>query len=158
MSGFEFIDRGNRMSLLRFATVLGIVLAMSSVLFAFDQTDDPSRVMAPKRVVIQLCSPTADAGAGCNPAGRVSKSTTFGVRQGVNGSIATARYCVHELAQTPRLVRESISATAATIRGVSANSADTTDSALAVLYTLTTTLLRIVSSSLSALASAIWPF
>jgi hypothetical protein len=146
------------MSLLRIATVLGILMAMSTALFAFDQIEDPSQVMAPKRVVIQLCSPTADAGAGCNPAERVSKSTTFGVRSGVNGSIATARYCVHELAQTPRFVRESISATAATIRGASVSSVSTTDSALAVLYTLTTTLLRIVSSSLSALASAIWPF
>ncbi len=145
------------MRLFGFATLLAVLMS-ASMLFAFDQMDDPSNVMAPKRVVIQLCSPTADAGAGCSPAGRVSKSTTFGVRHGVNASIATVRYGVSELSQSPRIFRESISATAATIRGVSDSSVSTTDSALAVLYTLTTTLLRIVSSSLSALASAIWPF
>lgn len=145
------------MRLFGFATLLAVLMS-ASMLFAFDQMDDPSNVLAPKRVVIQLCTPTADAGAGCSPAERVSKSTTFGVRHGMNASIATIRYGVSELSQAPRVIRESISATAATIRGVSENSVSTTDSALAVLYTLTTTLLRIVSSSLSALASAIWPF
>lgn len=146
------------MSALRFAAVLGILLC-SSVLYAFEQMpDDPSNVMAPKRVVIQLCSPTADAGAGCNAADRVTISTRFGVRHSLNGSIATARYAVSELAETPRMVRETLSATAASIRGASDTSAQTTNSVFAVLYTLTTTFLRIVYSSLSALASAIWPF
>lgn len=145
------------MSLLRFATVLGILFS-ASMLFAFEQSDDPSNVYAPKRVVIQLCSPSSDAGAGCNPAERVGKSTTFGVRHGVNASIATVRYGISELAQAPRLVRESLSATAGAIRGASDTSVNTTDSILTVLYSLTAAFLRIVSSSLSALASAIWPF
>lgn len=145
------------MRLLGFATILGILMS-SSLLLAFEQRDDPSNVTAPNRVVIQLCSPTADCGAGCSPAGRVSKSTTFGVRNGVNASIATIRYGVSELAETPRMVRETISSTAETIRGVGDNSVCATDSMLAVLYSLTTSVLRIVSSSISALASAIWPF
>ncbi len=145
------------MRLLGFATVLGMLMC-SSLLFAFEQSDDPSNVMAPKRVVIQLCTPTADAGAGCNPAERVSKSTTFGLRNGVNASIATVRYGISELAQAPRVVRETITATAATIRSAGDTSCNATDSMLTVLYSLTTAFLRTVSSSISALASAIWPF
>lgn len=145
------------MRLLGLATILGI-LVCSSVLFAFEQSDDPSNVMAPKRVVIQLCSPTADAGAGCSPAERVSKSTTFGVRNSVNASIATVRYGISELSQAPRMVRETLTATAASIRTAGDTSCNATDSMLAVLYSLTTAFLRTVSSSISALASAIWPF
>lgn len=145
------------MRLLGIATILGI-LACSSVLLAFERVDDPSNVTAPKRLTIQLCSPTADAGAGCSPAERVSKSTTFGLRNGVNASIATVRYGISELSDAPRLVRETISATAASIRTAGDSSACATDSMLAVLYSLTTAFLRTVSSSLSALASAIWPF
>ncbi|MBK6911685.1 MAG: hypothetical protein IPH10_12280 [bacterium] len=147
------------MSALRFASILGILLC-SSVLFAFEQMpDDPANTMAPKHVkMLQLCSPTADAGAGCNPADRVSKSASYAMRNGVNATVATVRFGVSELSQTPRMVRESISATGATIRGASEVSVQTTDSLFTVLYTLTTTFLRIVFSSISALASAIWPF
>lgn len=146
------------MSLLRLTSMLGILL-FATALYAFDNvSDSPERVIAPKFVKIQLCSPSSDAGAGCNPAGRVSKSTTFCVRNGINATVATARYGISQLATTPRHVRETISATAASIRGASDVSVRTTDSALTVLYSLTAGFLRIVSSSFSALVSAIWPF
>lgn len=146
------------MSVLRLATLI-VILTCSSLLYAFEQMpDDPSNVMAPKRVAIQLCSPTSDAGAGCNPADRVSCSTTYAMRNGVNAAVTTVRYGINELSRTPRMVRESLEATASQIREASNVSVQTTDSMFAVLYRMTTTFLRIAYSSLSALASAIWPF
>ncbi|NUO20225.1 hypothetical protein HUU59_12340 [bacterium] len=146
------------MRLLGLAAILGILIC-SSALFAFDRPDDvPGSAAAPKRLTIQLCTPTAEGGAGCTAAGRVGKSTTFGMRHGVNASIATIRYGISELSEAPKMIREAIAQTGAQIRGAGSDSACATDSMLAVLYSLTTAILRTASSFISALASAIWPF
>ncbi len=147
------------MSLLRLLTLMGIMWCVSAV-YAFEriEADAPSNLNTPKHLTIQLSTPSVDAGAGCNPCGRMKTSATFGVRHGINASVATTRFAVEELSQVPRHTRESISATANSIRNFGNESVRTTDSALAVLNSLTAGILRIVSSLLSALASAIWPF
>jgi hypothetical protein len=147
------------MSWLRLTTAIGI-LCGATALYAFEriENDMPNGPLAPKQVVIQLSTPSADAGAGCSPCGRMSNSTAFCVRHGVNASIATVRFAVSELATAPRHMREAVSAAGQSLRTASDVSVRTTDSALAVLYSLTADFLRIVFSSFSALGSAIWPF
>ncbi|MCB9357358.1 MAG: hypothetical protein H6505_02205 [Calditrichaeota bacterium] len=147
------------MSLLRLLTLTGVLWCATAV-FAFDriEADAPSGVVTPTHLDIQLCTPSADAGAGCTAATRLRASTSFGLRHGVNATVATVRFAAQEIGEIPSYTHSAISVAGESIRDFGNESVRTTDSALAVLYSLTAGFVRIVSSSVSALASAIWPF
>lgn len=145
---------------LRLRTLLVIMAAsFSSAAIACPMADDgPSRVLAPKRVVVQLCAPGMDTGAGCRAAERLGQATAFGVKTGLDATITGVKFAASQLTSAPGHVRQTVGTTGEMVRGAYQETAHVTESALSVILSLTTTFLRIVSSSFSALASAIWPF